>query len=563
MSKTRNGWRGGPSSTLFLTRGAEDPQRQDPLRFLLLGSGEKCSFSGGGQKCPDARRPQTREEAYLNGTLTKRVQRATTQMGIFHHPHSYTCQLAAFAVIGYPNMNIGELFNKHLHEQHDLFAEHVNPQLVKVLKTIGFDKKYIRAQGQYLYDKEGNEYLDFLSGYGVFNMGRNHPRIKKALHEALDMDTANMVQMDAPLLAGLLAKRLLEKLNSCGTKLGRVFFTNSGTEANEGAIKFARCATARDRIIYFEHAFHGLTTGSLALNGNDEFRNGFGELLPGCMAVPAGDLNILEYELSKKDVAAFIIEAVQGKGVYSPPKEYFAAAEALCRKYGTLLVTDEVQSGLGRTGKWFAFEHFGLSPDIVTIAKALSGGFVPVGAICYHEDIYNKVYSRMDRCVVHSNTFGRNTLAMTAGLTTLSVLEDEDLVKNAALRGEEILGGLNALKDKYEMISDVRGRGLMIAIEFDRPRSMGLKIGWDIVHKLNKGLFGQMVVVPLLSKHRILTQVTGHNCDIVKLLPPLCISGKDVKYFLAAFDDVMADCHRFPGGAWEVGKRLAKQALSS
>lgn len=455
-------------------------------------------------------------------------------------------------------MNISELFNNHIHEQHDLFAKHVNPMLVKVLRTIGFDKNYTKAKGQYLYDKDGLEYLDLLSGYGVFNMGRNHPRIKKALHDALDMDTANMVQMDAPLLAGLLAKKLLEKV-----KLDRVFFTNSGTEANEGAIKFARCATGRSKILYLEHAFHGLTTGSLAVNGNEEFKNGFGELLPGCTAVPAGDLKLLEYELSKKDSAAFIFEAVQGKGVFSPSKDYFAQAELLCKKYGTLMIADEVQSGLGRTGMWFAFEHFGILPDIVTIAKALSGGFVPVGAICYRSDIYDKVYSKMDRCVVHSNTFGRNTLAMTAGLTTLTVLEEEGLIENAHARGQEILNGLAKIKEKFEMVSDVRGLGLMIAIEFNRPKSTGLKIGWDLIHKVNAGLFGQMVVVPLLSKHRILTQVTGHNCDIVKLLPPLCITEKDVSHFLKAFEDVVADCHRFPGGAWEVGKQLAKKALSA
>jgi acetylornithine/succinyldiaminopimelate/putrescine aminotransferase len=472
-------------------------------------------------------------------------------------------------------MNISELFNNRLHEQHDLFAKHVNPQLVRVLRTIGFDKKYVRAEGQYLYDKDDNRYLDFLSGYGVFNMGRNHPRIKKALHEALDMDTANMVQMDAPLLAGILAEKLLEVVNGKNSPLtpalspkGRgeldtVFFTNSGTEANEGAIKFARCATKQQRIIYLEHAFHGLTTGSLALNGNDEFKNGFGDLLPGCTAVPVGDLNVLEYELSKKDAAAFVFEAVQGKGVYSPPKEYFTKAEELCRKYGTLLVADEVQSGLGRTGKWFAFEHFGISPDIVTVAKALSGGFVPVGAICYHKDIYNKVYSKMDRCVVHSNTFGRNTLAMTAGIAALTIIEEEGLIENAARRGEEILNGLKAIKEKFEMVSDVRGKGLMIAIEFDRPKSTKLKIGWDLIHKVNSGLFGQMIVVPLLTKHRILTQVTGHNCDIVKLLPPLCINDNDVKHFLTAFEDVVSECHKFPGGAWEIGKQLAKQALSA
>jgi acetylornithine/succinyldiaminopimelate/putrescine aminotransferase len=383
--------------------------------------------------------------------------------------------------------------------------------------------------------------------------------------------------MDAPLLAGVLAQKLLERVNAsraaalCSGALQRskveplehVFFTNSGTESNEGAIKFARCATGRPRIIYLEHAFHGLTTGALALNGNDEFKDGFGDLLPNCTAIPAGDISVLEYELSKKDVAAFVVEPVQGKGIFYPPTEYFLKAQELCKKYGTLLVTDEVQSGFGRTGKWFAFEHFGLAPDIVTVAKSLSGGFIPVGAICFSKQVYSKVFSKMERCVVHSNTFGRNTLAMTAGLAALSVLEEEGLVENAAIRGKEIVDGILALKDKYEMLEDVRGLGLMIAFEFKRPHSMGLKIGWDLIHKVNSGLFGQMVVVPLLSKHRILSQVTGHNCDIIRILPPLCITERDVKYFIHAFDEVMKDCHRFPGGAWEVGKELAKHAITA
>lgn len=473
-----------------------------------------------------------------------------------------------------------ELIDKYLPSQHALFAEHVNPQLVRVLKTIGFDKRYVRAEGQYLYDDEGNQYLDFLGGYGVFNMGRNHPRIKKALIEALELDNASMVQMDAPLLAGILAKRLLEKVNgsaphpnplpkgereNLGTQAPRhldtVFFTNSGTEAVEGAIKFAKCATGRPRIVHLEHSFHGLTSGSLSVMGNEEFRDGFEPLLPGCVAVPPGDIAPLERELAKKDVAAFIFESVQGKGVYIPPKGYLETAQELCRRYGTLIIADEVQTGLGRTGKWFAFEHWGLEPDIIAIAKALSGGYVPSGAICYRREIYNKVYNKMDRCVVHSNTFGRNTMAMAAGLAALEVIEEEGLVENAALRGEEILGGLRALQDRYEMIKEVRGKGLMIGIEFGRPKGTALKIGWDLIHRVNAGLFGQMVVVPLFQKHRILSQVTGHNVDVVRILPPLCITKKDVDHFLNAFEDVMTDCHHFPGGTWEIGKTLAKQAM--
>jgi acetylornithine/succinyldiaminopimelate/putrescine aminotransferase len=455
-------------------------------------------------------------------------------------------------------MDIKQILNENSGRGHNLFAEYLNPQLVKVLRTIGFDRNYVRAEGSYLYDDKGDRYLDFLSGYGVFNIGRNHPKMKSILKDAIDTDSASMVQMDAPLLAGLLAEKLLAKFHD---GLDKIFFTNSGTEANEGAIKFAKCATGKPRVLFLDHAFHGLTNGSLSCNGNEEFRKGFGALLPGCTAIPFGDTQALETELKKEDVAAFLYEPVQGKGVNIPPDGFLEKAQALCKKYGTLTIADEVQSGLGRTGKWFAFEHFGLEPDIVTVAKALSGGFIPVGAICYRKDTYKKVYSGMERCVVHSNTFGRNTLAMVAGLASLEIIEDERLVENAEVRGNELISGLNELMQKYELIGEVRGKGLMIGIEFKRPQSKKLKIGWDLIHKVNSGLFGQMVVVPLFTDHKILTQVAGHNVTIVKLLPPLVITKEDVDYFLTSFDQVVANCHKFPGGAWKVGKTLAKQAL--
>ena len=487
--------------------------------------------------------------------------------------------------------DINTLAQMHQGRQWELFGRYVNPQLARVVKTIGFSKNYVRAEGPYLYDEEGNEYLDFLSGYGVFNMGRNHKAIREELHKALDAEWPNMVQMDTPLLAGLLAERLLAVVNQTNIPLlckegkgevdggeprtshklpvtshgllDTVFFTNSGTEANEGAIKFARKATGRQRILFWEHAFHGLTTGSLSLNGNEEFCKGFGDLLPGCQAIPFNNLDALETELKKKDVAAFVIEPVQGKGVYIADPQFYPAAQELCRRYGALFIIDEVQTGFGRTGKWFAHHHWNLKPDIVTVAKALSGGYVPVGAIIYRREIYDKVFTDMEHCVVHSNTFGRNVLAMTAGLASIDVIEKEGLVENSTRMGEKLVNGLREMIGRYEMLREVRGLGLMIGIEFGEPSSFALKAGWKIVHTVNKGLFGQMVVVPLMSDHKILTQVAGHNVDIVKLLPTLVINETHVERFLTAFDAVMKECHRFPGNAWSVGKKLATEALKA
>lgn len=459
--------------------------------------------------------------------------------------------------------DINALVDAHQGRGWELFSKYVNPQLACVVKTIGFSKNYVRADGPYLYDEEGKDYLDLLAGYGVFNMGRNNGTIKEEIKKALDANFPSMVQMDTPLLAGLLAERLLSVMNSAGNDLDMVFFTNSGTESNEGAIKFARKSTGRPRILFWDHAFHGLTTGSLALNGNEEFKKGFGDLLPGCVAIPFNDIAALESELKKKDVAAFIIEPVQGKGVYVADAKFYTDAQELCRRYGTLFIIDEVQTGFGRTGRWFAHHHWGLKPDIVTVAKALSGGFVPVGAICYRRAIYDKVFNGMEQCVVHSNTFGRNVVAMTAGLAAIDAMEKETVAANAAAMGEKIVNGLRQMMPRYEMMKEVRGLGLMIGIEFGQPKSFALKAGWKIVHAVNKGLFGQMVVVPLMCDHRILTQVAGHNVDIVKLLPPLIIDDTHVERFLTAFESVMKECHRFPGNAWSIGKKLAAEALKA
>src|SRR5579885_868183 len=401
-------------------------------------------------------------------------------------------------------------------QNYSLHERHVNPQFVRVLRTIGFDKVYQRAEGQYLYDGEGNRYLDFLSGYGVFALGRNHPKIKQTIKDLLDMDLPNMVQMDCHLLAGLVAEKLLGIIGRVQDKIDTAFFTNSGTEAVEGALKMARGATGRARILYLDHSFHGLTLGSLSANGNAEFRDGFGDLLP-ATAIHHHSLEELEKELKKKDVSAFLFEPIQGKGVHLPPDGFLREAQRLCQKYGTLMIADEVQSGLGRTGKWFAFEHWGIQPDIVCVAKALSGGFVPAGAILMRRDIYKKVFSRMDRCVVHSNTFGKNTLAMGCALASLHLIDEEGLVENAAKIGELIKARVQETCGSQEMFKEVRGKGLMIGIEFKEPKSLKLKIAWKTIHAANKGLFGQMIVVPLMAKHRILTQVAGHNIDLVKL----------------------------------------------
>ena len=372
----------------------------------------------------------------------------------------------------------------------------------------------------------------------------------------LDADLADLIQFDSPLLAGLLAEKLLAR----APHLDRVYFGNSGTESVEAALKFARYATGRPRIVYCDHAFHGLTTGSLSVNGEAEFRDGFDPLLPDT-AIALGDLEALEAELRKGGVAALLVETIQGKGVHLPPPGWLKAAHELLKAHGALLICDEVQAGVGRTGKFFAYEYEDVQPDIVTVAKALSGGFVPVGATLAKDWIFEKVYSSMDRVLVHDSTFGSNAMAMVAGLATLQVLEDEDLIANAERMGALLLDGLTERIDKYEMLTAVRGRGLMIGFEFGKPRSLKLKAGWNTLQAARKGLFAQMVVVPLFQRHRILTQVSGDHVDIIKLLPPLTIGEPEVERFLDAFDDVMRDAHKGTGLMWDFGRTLVTQAV--
>jgi ornithine--oxo-acid transaminase len=459
-----------------------------------------------------------------------------------------------------PPLDIAALVKKHAGENYELHAKHVNPANVRTLKTIGFDRCYTRATGPYLWDVKGEKYLDLLGGYGVFGLGRNHPEICRVLKEFLDLEYPSLVKMEAPLLSGLLAAELKKRMPN---ELDMVFFTNSGAEGIETAIKYAKCATGRPALLHCKKSFHGLTCGALALNGDSNFRDGFAPFLPDCRMIPFNDLEALEKELKKGDVAGFIVEPVQGKGVNLPAPGYLLAAQQLCRKHGALFIDDEVQTGMGRTGKFLAIEHDGpVDPDIVVLAKSLSGGFVPVGAVLCKKWIHEKVFSSMQRSVVHSSTFSQGSFAMVAGLAALDVISREHLIANAAKMGDLIGHGVQAMIPRFEFLREVRWRGLIMGIEFGSPKSLSLKLAWTTCHALDKSLFPQAAVIPLMNKHHIITQVAGHGVDVVKLLPPLVINESDVKWFLTAFEDVMVQMHKFPGPAWDVLTGIGKIALT-
>ena len=453
------------------------------------------------------------------------------------------------------DLDITQMYLERERERYALHSRYMNGMMVRVLQTIGYDVGFCRGNGQYLFDRAGGRYLDLLSGWGVFGIGRNHPRLREALTSVLVGDLPNLVQMDVSPLAGLLAERLLRYTPF----LEKVFFVNSGSEAVEASIKFSRRATGRPGLVYCAHAFHGLSYGALSLNGDTTFRDGFGPLLPNCFEIPFNDLAALEKALATREMAAFIVEPIQGHGVNMPDDGYLSVAQELCRKYGTLFIADEIQTGLGRTGRFLAIDHWGVEPDMVLISKTLSGGHVPVAAVLARKWIFDKVFDRMDRAVIHGSTFAMNDLAMAAGIATLEVLEAERLVENAARLGARLLAAFEAMASRYEMIREVRGKGLMIGIEFGRPRSLKLQAAWHLLEALSPGLFCQLITIPLFKDHKIVAQVAGHASHTVKLLPALLISDDDCDWIESSFNEVIADSHRVPGAVWSLGRTLAAQ----
>jgi ornithine--oxo-acid transaminase len=435
---------------------------------------------------------------------------------------------------------LAELIEERGAEALDLHAQTINPQFVRLLRTIGFDRRWARGEGAYLWDADGNRYLDVLGGFGMFNVGRNNPRLRKALVEALELERPGSVQLGVDALPALLAEELLSRAPA---SVERVLFTSSGAESVEAALKLGRAATGRSRVLSAEHGFHGLTLGALSATASPEFASRFGPLLPGFEHVPWDDLGALERELRREDVALFLVEPVQGKGVNIPTPGYLEGAQELCRRYGTLFCVDEVQTGFGRTGRMLALEHWGLEPDLITVAKSLSGGYVPVGALLLSAEVHEAVFDSLPNAVSHGSTFAPNDLAMVAGLATLRELDERSLVERSARLGELLLEKTRPLVER-SVVRDVRGLGLMWAIEFEEPP--GGSRSWKLLERIQPGLFSQLVVVPLFRDHRILSQVAGHGLNVIKAIPPLVVTEEDLEWFVAALEQTVARAEKMP-----------------
>lgn len=440
----------------------------------------------------------------------------------------------------------------------DRYAKRVNPVWVRLLDLLQMNVRYERCVGTELATADGRRILDFLSGYCVHNVGHNHPDVVSALQEELARCGPAMIQTHVADLAGELAEKLCQL---AGGRLNRAFFASSGSEGVEASIKFARAHTKRAGILSAEHAFHGLTCGALSLMSDGYWRDGFGPLLPETCAVPFGDLEALDLELKSKRYAAFIVEPIQSEaGVCVPHRDYLRTAESLCRRHGTLFALDEVQTGMYRTGPFLAAHHFGVEPDMVILAKAMSGGLVPCGAVLMSAEICDSVYSSLPKAFVHTSTFGENSLAMRAALATLEVLEREKLGDRSTEAGRYLQAALREKLAGFEMVKEVRGVGLLMGIEFRAPKQLRLRIPYEAFGAIHGGMFGQIVVMRLFRDAGFLTQICGNNFMVLKVAPPLVVTDTQMDAFALAVRDVVELAHS-PGAFWAEALGLARRAF--
>ncbi len=404
--------------------------------------------------------------------------------------------------------------------------------------------RYERCEGVELHTADGRTILDFLSGYCVHNAGYNHPSIVAAVRAELDRRGPGMLQSHVPELAGELAAALCER---AGGHLAKVFFASSGSEAVEAAIKFSRARTQRDGLLSASGAFHGLTCGALSLMDDAFWRGKFGPFLDGAETVPFGDLAALEARLATRRFAAFVVEPLQAEaGIRVPPPGYLRSAQELCRKFGTVFVLDEVQTGMYRTGPFLAAHHDGASADIVVLAKALSGGLVPVSATLMTEEIYHDVFGSLKRSIVHASTFSENPLSMRAGLAAIETLEVEELGLRAADRGDLLRARLRETLSGYEMVKEVRGLGLLNGIEFQPPNKISLRVPYEAFRAIHPAMFGQVIVMRMFRDHGILAQICGNHFHTLKCAPPLVVSEEQVERFVGALAAVVELMHTSP-----------------
>ena len=394
------------------------------------------------------------------------------------------------------------------------YEKYLNPGLASLVRFMGFESVEVEAEGCLVRDAHGNEYLDCLGGFGVFSFGHRHPKIVAAVREQLDRQP-----LSSRLLFSEQQGRLAELIaQHAPGDLQFSFFTNSGTESIEGALKLARLATGKTGFIAFDNAFHGKSLGSLSAGGREIYRQKFAPLVPGFTHVPFGDADAVAAAINE-DTAAVVVEPIQGEaGVIVPPADFLPRVQELCRANDVLLIADEVQTGMGRTGRTWAVDHYGVEPDIMTLAKALGGGVMPVGAIVGTARVFEPL---VENPLLHSSTFGGNPLACAAGCAAFGVLHEENLAARAAEQGEKLLAALREVaEDHSEWILAVRGKGLMIGVEFRHE---------DV---------GGLVIAGMAQRH-VIAAYTLNNPSVIRFEPPLTISDAQIQRAAAAFRESM------------------------
>jgi len=441
------------------------------------------------------------------------------------------------------------------------YAKHVNPAFVRLLGTFGYGRVFVRAQGCRVWDDDGKEYLDFLAGFGATSLGH----APKALHDRarafLEEDMLNVVHVGPQIHAGDLAADLVAL---AGEPFEVALLSCTGGEAVEAAIKLARASTRRQRVLYTKGGFHGTGLGSLSVMGFGRWRDPFEPLVPECAEVPFGDLPALERALtdkSEKKVAAFVVEPIQAEaGVVFPPDGYFAAAQELCTRHGALLVLDEVQTGLGRTGTMFAFEAMGFTPDVLVLGKALGGGLVPVSATLATAEVHERAYGSMDKFDLHGTTYAGNAFGCRVAREVLRIVAEDDLPARAAARGERLVRGLRERTQGHPLVKDVRGRGLLVALELGPTQTGGLlaRLVPGLVELVSKKVFGQWLALRLLERG-ILAQPATQQWNVLKLEPPLTVDDEDVDRVVAAVGGILDEYSDLLPLLRDVSERVIKQ----
>lgn len=440
-----------------------------------------------------------------------------------------------------------------IYKRHEAY---INPGFVSLLKTLGFGRAFTRAEGAYLYDADGRAYLDLLSGFGSIPVGYNHPALVNAIQETLSLKPPSFLHIAPNPYAGQLAEKLAARL---GPPFVYSFFSNSGAEAVEGALKLAYAATRRTGVLYCAGAYHGLTLGALSLMGAEKLRAPFPSL-PDCEMVPFGSLDGVEKKLKTKRYAAFMIEPILIEGgVYLAPPEYFAKLSELCQRYGTALIFDEVQTGVGRTGKLFAYQWLGVRPDIVVYAKALSGGLLPIGGYTTSAEWFQRAYGRARDHGLHSSTFGGNSLSCAVACALL------DLVSDAFLQEVEQIGEYLGHKLKglsTPILKEVRGTGLIWGLRFTPPTSgLATLLTLGAPNAISQKLFAHWVAVRLLEEGFV-TETTTHEEEILRVEPSLLLTREEVDRFLVALQKILTENERFADFLRQAGGRLLSQWIA-